>query len=147
MYQVMDWQRLKDEGHVVEYEGAKPLAKPHIADGWKCCVKARELYSEAEYEAVDRELREALRIAAEAFCYYDDLRPAREPTTLEFVERLCLEFWREEFTARIFDRAYILRGMLPLPKEPLPEEEAAMVRRSISAATEFVAMIDSYVYM
>jgi len=141
----MDWRRMKEEGLVVDFEGAKPKAKPHIAEGWQCCIRARALYTEAEYEAIDLEVRKALLIAAESLCYYDNLRPA-EPTTLEFSERLCLEFWSEELTRRIFDRAYILGGMLPLPREPLSEEEAAMVRRSISASTEFVALIQSYVF-
>ena len=141
-----DWQRISDEGLVVPYEGAQPLAKPHIREGWDCCIRARKCYAVAEYEQIDREIRKALLIAAESLCYYDNLKPA-EPTSLEFTERLCREFWRDQFTAHIFDRAYLLGGMLPLPKEQLPEEQAKLVRRSISASTEFVALVECSVFI
>ena len=141
-----DWQRIVDEGLVVPYEDAQPLAKEHIREGWDCCIRARKYYSDAEYDKIDREIRQALLIAAESLCYYENLRPA-EPASLDLTERLCREFWGEQFAAHIFDRAYLLGGMLPLPREPLPEEQAKLVRRSISASTEFVALVECSVFM
>jgi len=141
-----DWQNLVDEGLVVGYDGAKPLAKPHVRQAWNCCVRAREAYANAEYEEIDRQIRDALLIATESLCYYDNLKPA-EPTDLELTERVCREFWQDQFAEHIFSRAFILAGMLPLPKEQLPEEDGKLVRRSISAATEFVALAESSVYI
>jgi len=141
-----DWQQLVEEGLVVPYEGAKPLAKPHVRTAWDCCVQARAAYAGADYDEVDRALREAMLIAAESLCYYDELKPAG-PTTLEFTERLCREFWRDRFAEDLFARACILGGMLPLPSERLPEEQGKLVRRSISASTEWVALVESNVYI
>lgn len=141
-----DWQRIIDEGLVVPHDDAKPLAKPHVREGWDCCVQARAAYASSDYAAADRALREAMLIATESLCYYDNLRPA-EPVTLELSERLCREFWRDRFTDHVFSRAFILGGMLPLPHEQLPEEQAKLVRRSISAATDWVALVESSVYI
>lgn len=141
-----DWQNLVDQGLVVAYDGAGPLAKPHAREAWNCCVRAREAYAKAEYEEVDRQIRQALIVAAESLCYYDSLKPA-EPATVEFTERVCREFWKDQFTEHVFNRAFILAGMLPLPNEELPEEDGKLVRRSISAATEFVALAESSVYI
>lgn len=142
----MDWQPFLDDGCLVPFKEGREHSMPRIRDSWDGVVRARACYLESRYAAADEELRKAMAVASEALCFYYGYQPA-EPATFEFAEHICLPFFAKRMAAGIFERAHILRDMLPLPEAPLPPEQSKLVRRSVSASSELAALVESFIYM
>ncbi|MDA3935883.1 MAG: hypothetical protein PF636_03330 [Actinomycetota bacterium] len=141
----MDWQRWIDDGLVRPSDTANERALPHCTDAWDRVVEARHAYLAGQWELADERLRTAMKTAAEALVYYHHFEPTA-PDSYELAHRACREVFGERMIERIFDRADILKNMMPLP-ETIPELESREVRRSVAASAELVALVEAFVYL
>ena len=141
----MDWEPFLEDGTLVPFPDGRDVSMARIRDSWDGVVRARACYLESRYSAANQELREAMAIACEALCYYYGYRPTQP--TFEYSERLCKEFFTKSMIDGIFERAHILREMLPLPEQPLPADQSKLVRRSVAASSELAALVESFIYM
>jgi len=140
----MDWQCWIEEGRVRPKPGAKEHAMPTIALAWDSVGEARAAYLDSEWELADEHLRKAFCTATEALVCHYDLELARK-CDFEMAERLGSEYFGERVARPIFDKARILRSMMPLDK-CIPEREGKEVRRSVAASSQYVALVECFIY-
>ena len=140
----MEWEDLADERVVCPAPGANEYTSRMLRSAWDSVVEARSAYLAAQWERADSQIRTAICIATEALVGYHGWRLSK---TCEFdtARRIGAEYFGSRLTEPMFERACILRGMLPLGRE-IDDSEAREVRRSVAASSEYVALVESFTY-
>ncbi len=140
----MDWKYWVDEGYVWSRPGSKVQTMPTILLAWERVVDARKAYLAAEWVTADEHLRRAFCTATKALLRYYNYETV-SGCDFEMAERIGEQYFGETVAKPIFDKARILRSMMPTSKV-IDEEEAREVRRSVAAASQYVALVECFVY-
>ncbi len=142
----MDWEPWLNDGFVrsVDY-GGRDRSLDRIKKAWERVIAARAAYLCNDWRETDDQLRQAFVVGLHAVLLREDLEPACD-YDLEIVQRVVREMFSEPMVDSIFERARILRNMMPL--DPiLPDTQSRLVRRSVAASSEFVALAEGYCFM
>lgn len=132
---------LKRAGH----GGGSEESMPRIRRAWDRVVEARAAYLRNDWDATDTRVREALFVATDALFAYSDFKPAAE-IDMDFAYQTAKTAFTLRLAEPIFDKARLLRSLMPLPDEISPET-ARFVRRSVAASSEYVALVESHVFL
>lgn len=140
----VDWQAWIDEGLLVfrEADPEQPMMTIRVA--WDKVVAARAAYLREEWEESDVQLRMAFARSTQAIFESYDLELTRF-ADLDLSHRVAVEVFGERMVDPIFDRAQLLRRMMPIRVE-VTEDMEARVRRSVAASSEYVALTEGYVF-
>lgn len=142
----MDWEPWLDDGWVIPIDdGGRKPSMDMVRRSWDVVIAARAAYLRGDWEGTDAQLREAFIQATYAVLKREELDPARD-FDFETSQRLSREIFGEQLIDGVYERARILRAMMPL-EERLGERDARLVRRSVAASSEYVAIVESYCYM
>jgi len=142
----MDWEPWLNERWVTPVDdGGRQPSLEMVRTAWDTVVAARAAYLQGDWDETDRLLRASFVAATYALLKREDLDHVRE-FDFETAQRLTREMLGEQVVDRIYEKARILRNMMPLG-EHIGERDARLVRRSLAASSEYVAMIESYCFM
>ncbi len=141
----MDWTPWVERGVVRELdEGGREPALQICRVAWDKVVASRAAYLRNDWGTADIELRDAFTLGTKAILLRHDMEPIGD-YDFELSQRLNRDIFHEGMIDGIYERARILRSMLPLDQE-IPEEKARLVRRAVAASSEFVALVEGFVY-
>lgn len=142
----MDWEPWLDDGWVTPIDdGGRKPAMDMVRRSWDVVIAARAAYLRGDWEGTDSQIRNAFIAGTYAVLKREELDPARD-FDFETAQRLSREIFGEALIDGVYERARILRAMMPL-EERLGERDARLVRRSVAASSEYVAMVESYCFM
>lgn len=141
----MDWTPWIERGVVRQLdEGGKEPALQICRIAWDKVVASRAAYLRNDWGTADTELRDAFILGTKAIMLRHEMEPIGE-YDFELSQRLNRAIFHERMIDGIYERARILRSMLPLEDE-IPEQTARLVRRSVAASSEYVALVEGFVY-
>lgn len=142
----MDWTPWLEQGLVRELEnGGREPALRVCRDAWNKVIESRAAYLRNDWDGADTALREAFSVGTQAMLLRYELAPVGE-YDFETSQRLNRVVFHERVVDGIYERARILRYMLPLDPE-ISEDKARLVRRAVAASSEYVALVEGLVYM
>lgn len=141
----MDWTPWIERGVVRQLdEGGREPALQICRIAWDKVVASRAAYLRNDWGTADTELRDAFILGTEAIMLRHEMGPVGE-YDFELSQRLNRTIFHEGMIDGIYERARILRSMLPLEDE-IPEQKARLVRRSVAASSEYVALVEGFVH-
>lgn len=142
----MDWQPWLDDGYIRPCTGGgRDPAMAIVRQAWDCAVEARSAYLANDWPGADEALRRAFLVATNAFLLRRDFAPAWE-YDFETTRMLSRRLFREQLIDDVYERARKLASLMPLGPV-VPPETAREIRRSVAAAAEYVALVESYCYI
>lgn len=140
----VDWQSWIDDGLLVvrESDPSQPMKTIRVA--WQQVVASREAYLREAWEESDVQLRLAFARCTQAIFESYDLELTRL-ADLDLSHQVAVEVFGDHLVDPMFERAQILRGLMPLHSD-VSEELATRIRRSVAASSAYVALTEGYVY-
>jgi len=133
---------LLEEGVICEDPSVVKDSHGYISRAWQSVVKAREAYLECEWADTDHWARDAAINATTAMLSSRGYRPVGDLSVRD-ARRYCFQSF-SVMGDHIFTRVGLIGEFLPLPKDLAPKENSLM-RKTVAASSELVALIECHI--
>lgn len=140
----MDWQELAEERVIHAAPDAHGTTPQTVRSAWESVVDARDACLAGRWEQADSAIRKAICVATEGLVAYHGWRLS-SACEIETARRIGDQYFGSHLTGPMFEKACMLREMLPLESE-LDEDRVREVRKSVAASSQYVALVESFTY-